>query len=439
VARFSPLVVTGTFFAFALGLASGCADVPDVRPVDGLGQAEQPIINGIVDTTHQAVVFVYGNGNGCSGTVIHKDGNVAHVITAAHCGVPQQVLQGNDISNANYVYPVLDYQMHPSYTSAPLHDFMVVRIGGAGSYTAVIPAMTQSQDNLSGTTQVRHVGYGKAGPAPGTDTDLRHYYVGSLSSVQPLTISYNQLNGGPCSGDSGGPQLTLGTERVAGVTSVGDQNCNISGTSGRVSAVYDSFIMAYINNTPILPMTCEQCQQVVLNGQGACVGAVTACENHSECNALMTCINACTSSTCVQTCANQHPSGISLYNAIAGCICDTGCVSECDGEPLCQGGSSSSTSTSTSSSSTSTSGTGGAGTGGDTTSSGVGGGTTTSSGDPNADGWVAGGTEDQKYDGILLTSSCATIVAGRAAADLMWLVALGWTVAAAAHRRSRRR
>ena len=253
---------------------------------------------------------------------------------------------------------------------------------------------------------------------------------------QPLTFNYNQPNGGPCSGDSGGPQLTLGTERVAGVTSTGDQNCNIMGTSGRISAVYDSFIMAYINGTPIQPQNCEQCQQVALNGQGACVGAVEACINHSVCNALMECINACTTSTCVQNCANNNSGGISLYNQIAGCICDTGCVTECANEPICQGGSSSSTSSS--GTSTSSSGTGGGATGGGEPIGGAGGGGTTSSGTPAGNGWVAGAAEDQKYSGTIVQSSCATTTPGRAAAHLLWLVALGLAVAVGARSRQLR-
>ena len=437
MARPSPLFAAATVSFWALAvLASGCADTDELDDPASLGQLDQEIINGIVDQTHHAVVAVFGNGNACTGTIIHKSGNIGHVITAAHCGVPQQVVQGNDYNDPAYVYPVLDYQMHPGYTSAPVNDFMVVRIGSVGQATPVIPAMTPAQDNLGPGTQIRHVGYGKSGPSPGTENTIRRYYDGQIASTQPLTFSYNQPSGGPCSGDSGGPQLTLGTERVAGVTSTGDQNCNIMGTSGRISAVYDTFIMAYINGTPIQPQTCDQCQQVALNGQGACVGALEACANHSVCNALMDCINACTSSTCVQNCANQHSGGITLYNAIAGCICDTGCVTECVDEPICQ--SSSSSSTSTSSSSTSTSGTGGAATGGGEPIGGAGGAGTTSSGDPAGNSWLAGDTEDQKYHGTIVQSSCATTAPGRAAAPLVWLVALGLAVAVGARsRRSR--
>jgi len=425
----APLVLSSLF-------AAGCGQGEEPIVVDAVGQSEDPIINGTPDTTHQAVVAVVGGNNECSGTIIQKNGSTGHVITAAHCGSPQYVLQGNDYNNPDYVYPVIDFKKHPSWggQTGDVYDFMIVRFTSAGPATPVIPAMTQAQDNLTAGTQIRHVGYGKAGPAPGSNNSIRRQILGTLSGVQPLTLSYDQPSGGPCSGDSGGPQLTMGTERVAGVVSYGDQNCAVAGVSGRVSAVYDSFIMAYINGTPIGPQTCDQCQQAAVSGQGACVNAVNACLNDASCSALVDCINGCTDNACVQTCANQHASAIGLYNAIGTCVCDVGCVDECASASFCQGGSSSSSSGSSSSSSSGSS-SGSSGSGGGSTSSGAGGGPS-SSGQGNADGWVAGGQANKKYQGEILMSQCsARRIGGRGSAGL-WLLAGALAAIGVSRRRS---
>jgi MYXO-CTERM domain-containing protein len=69
--------------------------------------------------------------------------------------------------------------------------------------------------------------------------------------VAQIQFDYEQPTQGPCSGDSGGPNLVdLGNgERVAGVISYGDQTCATYGVSGRASSAYD-FITAFIGNAP---------------------------------------------------------------------------------------------------------------------------------------------------------------------------------------------
>ncbi|HUT99812.1 MAG TPA: trypsin-like peptidase domain-containing protein [Myxococcota bacterium] len=297
------------------------------------------IINGSLDTTHQAVVAVLASNAACSGTIIEKNGNNLFVLTAAHCVTgmtPQWIVQGNDYySGSAIVYNVADYEAHPSYSGGD-YDFGMIRAVGAGPGTPVIPALTSAQDNLATGTQIIHVGYGLTS-YPNGDTTQRHYIDGTLDGVDSITIWYGESPGGPCSGDSGGPQLTRGTERVGGVTSYGDQNCAIYGVSGRVSAVYDSFIRPYIDGTPIT-MTCDECFSAVTGGQGACMTEVNACYNDSDCYAMLECFSNCSSSdqACYQACADQHPSGLQIYYAIYDCVCETGCVDECADDPLCQ-------------------------------------------------------------------------------------------------------
>ena len=240
-------------------LLTACGDLDDGALDDAalerLASAEEPIINGALDTTHQAVVALFSQQAGCTCTIIHVSGSSAYVLTAAHCfgnGPIQVVAIGNDYQFATEVLNVVDYQVHPQYdTNQLIYDFAMIRATGASSSTPVIPALRPDQDNLGVGSPVLHVGYGLTS-VPNGSTSQRHSAPGSLAEGAQIQIGYNQPNQGPCSGDSGGPNLYDGGqgERVAGVVSYGDQNCNQFGVSGRVSAVYNSFIVPFIGQDP---------------------------------------------------------------------------------------------------------------------------------------------------------------------------------------------
>jgi MYXO-CTERM domain-containing protein len=425
---------------------TGCTMDIDETEFDDVGAESQDIINGALDTTRHGVVAVLANGSACTGTIIHTDPaqGVGHVLTAAHCGAPIEVRQGNNYLNPTAAYTVIDWANHPSYDSqALLFDFKMVRIVGVSGSTPVIPAMTPAQDNLGGGTQVRHVGYGKSGPAPGSDNTQRRQILGSLSGVSSTQITYNQPSGGPCSGDSGGPQLTVGgTERIVGVTSYGDQNCASSGVSGRVSGVYDTFIVPYINNAPTGPLTCDQCTQSATSGQGACSSQVNACFNNSECSALLDCFNNCgNNQSCLQGCVNQYPNGYNMYVGIFDCVCDTACPVECGNEAFCtQGGGSSSAVASASASSAASVGAGGSGAGAGDPTGGAGAdapvGAGAGAGTPG-DGWNAGNAGEEDYDGRIQISSGCSTGSSHDPGNTQWLWALALAGAAAVRRRRR--
>jgi hypothetical protein len=389
--------------ALACSLLVACGPAEELDDLDGpAGDLSSPIINGTPDTTHHAVVAVAAANSMCSGTIIHVEpsNGVGHVLTAAHCGTPQYIIQANDYNSPSaVVYPVTASQNHPSYNQQ-VYDFKMVRFTGASAATPVIPAMTPAQDNLGAGTTVLHVGYGKAGPAPGSNNSVRRSIQGQLSGTTTTTISYNQPNGGPCSGDSGGPQLTVGgPELVAGVTSYGDQNCAQAGVSGRVSAVYNGFIVPFINNAPTGPLDCNGCIEAATTGMGACMPEVNACFSNASCSALVDCYQGCNTSSCIQQCNNSHPNGVPLYEAIIGCICSTGCGSECDGAPVCSQGGTSSVAASSSGVTVTN------GAGGGNSEVGAGGATGAGAGTPG-EGWSAGVT-DEDFEGTIVTSGCS--------------------------------
>jgi hypothetical protein len=399
-----------------LSLTACGEERPAFEPLP-VGRIEFPVINGTVDNTHPAVVAVAGGNSACSATIVHVDAQsgIGHALTAAHCNGMQVVLQGVDYNDPDATYPIIDAEDHPNYNQQ-VYDFQMVRFNGASGQTPVIPAMSPAEDNLNEGTQIRHVGYGRSGPPPGQDNSVRHQFVSVIDQLDTLMMYYPFNGGGTCFGDSGGPQLTLQNERVAGVSSfVFGNDCDQGGGSGRVSAVYDTFIVPYINNAPIGPQSCDGCTQWATTGQGACVGQVEACFQNADCDALLGCFNGCSTSSCYQTCISQHPTGYSIYEQIFTCVCQTACPAECGSEPFCQGGSSSASVVSVSASAGPGSG-GGAGVGGAAASTGIGGAV-----DPG-DGWRAGNLANEKYES---SSSCELRRGARRSAWLVIAAALG--------------
>ena len=421
----------------ALAGAAGCSERatdPRLAPLpERPGSVGEPIIGGTPDTTHQAVVAVLSQNSACTGTIIQKTANYGYVLTAAHCVGPDLavVAQGNDYNGGGLVYySIDDWQAHSGYNQQ-VNDFAMLRVVGVGGATPVIPAMTPAQDALQIGTPILHVGYGMTS-YPNSNNSARYKVPGSVSSLTQLLVYYDDPNSGPCFGDSGGPQLTTGTERVAGVTSAGPQgsDCTGLGWSGRVSAVYNSFIAPYINGEPQGQQTCAQCFESTTSGVSTCADEVAACFNNADCDALNTCLGGCSNATCQQNCVNAHPTGYTIFNAIYDCVCTQGCVAECGTDPMCTGGGTTTTSTTTTTTTTSGTNVGGSGAGG--AGSGASSGTGASS-----DGWVAGDAPDEHYTGEVLVSSGCTTAAGSASRSRLAVLLAGLGAAFAMRRRRR--
>lgn len=400
---------------------------------DEVGQATEPIINGYPDTTHDAVVAIVSNYHACSATIVAKNGTNLYLLTAAHCVQPnsdydpEYAILGEDYASSSTYYPIQDCQAHTSYNQQ-IFDFAMCRATGAGSSTPVIEA-ADSPDGLSGNSAVKHVGYGKTS-VNDNDNSTRYYFDGHITDLETMLLWYNQPDGGPCSGDSGGPQLAGNPEKVVGVTSFGDQNCAEYGASGRVSQVYDNFVMAYINNGPIGPLTCDQCFQAATTGDGSCMSAVNACFNNTDCNALVECFNGCATYSCQNGCIDAHPSGYNIFLGIYDCVCDGACVTECEGDGTCNTGGTGGTG-----GTGNTGGTGGTGnTGGTATGTPTGTGGTAGSTSTGTD-WIAGTEDDRNYSGELLSGCSVRARQSRGQARTVLLWGLAVAVALGARRR----
>lgn len=226
-------------------LALLCATLASCVPGEApAGAARRRIINGTLDTSHQAVVVVAGSSTACTGTIVFVDADRGAVLTAAHCvdGVDvSAVLVGDDyMSSSATFFSVTSTEIHPDYDpTGPSNNFALVWFSGASSSTPVMPVVAPSADPSAAGLSTTVVGYGLAGPAPGSPSSQRRSFTLTLGTVTSAELFLNVTSGGPCSGDSGGPVLADvgGTETVIGVVSYGDPSCATTSVAGRVSSV----------------------------------------------------------------------------------------------------------------------------------------------------------------------------------------------------------
>jgi MYXO-CTERM domain-containing protein len=345
----------------SLLLAAGCNQPKPSGEPGAVQGAPQPIINGTKDTTHTAVVALLGQQSECSGTVFSVDANskTAYILSAGHCvnepgspaDPPQVAIVGNDYASPDVQYDVVKAVAHPNWPNDDTYDFSIITIDWSNKpEPPAIPLITAAQDDLAPGSVVEFVGYGITDTTPGSpgyNNSVRYHKSGPIEKLTQLTVTYDQsaagVNGGPCSGDSGGPALYTvnGTQVVAAVTSNGDAKCVVYGNSARVSAVLD-WINTCISGGDCSMggggQTCDQCGQSAVMQGGKCVTQWDACLGDTECLALATCLNACQTQACEDKCTQDHPNGVDKYQTTLQCICTTGCPSECANASFCQKG-----------------------------------------------------------------------------------------------------
>ena len=113
--------------AAALVVACSSSDPPS----ELVGQSSSAIINGQLDTTHQAVVMLYSQSGDkaglCSGTIVKIDPttHIGWVATAAHCveAQPSIVIQGNDFLGSDVLrYEVVDFAASDTNMAIKIKD-----------------------------------------------------------------------------------------------------------------------------------------------------------------------------------------------------------------------------------------------------------------------------------------------------------------------------
>ena len=75
--------------------------------------------------------------------------------------------------------------------------------------------------------------------------------------------------------------------------------------------------------------SCSACTLCV--SSAGCSASYFACIGNFSCSAYASCVQNCGDSACVALCQSVYPSGVSLYDAYAACLCSQ-CPTTCSGE-----------------------------------------------------------------------------------------------------------
>lgn len=272
----------------AVGLLGCGGPSPEVSPV---ATTESPIAYGNADTTHTAVVAVLSPANvqsfqECSGSIVQVQGEIATVLTAAHCCntyVPTVVVAFGDYSigedavlGGSFSPPVYSvvagsvyYDPLYSASNGQDHDFCLLQFSGAHSSTATLALPPATGDGLTfastspPASSIEHIGFGQTDTSTG-NTQRRTGIDSVNLQLSSLIIEFSQGGTrhipGTCDGDSGGPALlpagsAQASQVVVGVQSYGDAFSCATATFGVASRVTSEigpgrFITSYLTGTP---------------------------------------------------------------------------------------------------------------------------------------------------------------------------------------------
>lgn len=268
----------------ALGLGLAACAAPPEEPVS-VARASQPIFGGAPPDApeHAAVVGLHQRSSAgvavspfCSGTLVAP----SVVLTAAHCldvarsgkrtfqtmspaAVAIYVGDQAAIDPAPRVFAVVETLIHPQYNRfSNRNDIGLIRLAGPVDGVDPVPALPAAQGFTAADVGeiVGFAGFGLTEDGTLGEKLQVDLPLGGLGCSVPgcpspgdaaTMVSYVQPDGGPCSGDSGGPLFIVrgGQPYVGAVTSYGDAGCTIYGVSARADAA-EGLIRDFIGVPP---------------------------------------------------------------------------------------------------------------------------------------------------------------------------------------------
>ena len=109
----------------------------------------------------------------------------------------------------------------------------------------------------------------------------------------------------------------------------GDMSTSSAGGSSTVSSSAASTSSSGGSSSNCDMTSCSSCTLCV--SSAGCSAPYLACIGNFACSAYSTCVQNCSDSACVALCQSFYPSGVSLYDAYAACLCSQ-CPITCSGE-----------------------------------------------------------------------------------------------------------
>lgn len=255
------------FAALALAgltMAVGCTASTQSEEPETVGETNDAIIGGTLETGHPYVVAVGDNSRAfCTGTVIGKH----TVITAGHCyaaGI-KAIYFGSNVTSTTGLTKVAVTQAirHPGYKTTggkPSNDLTILRLAGEGVSVQSAPLFRGTMDNSPtfigpkftwvgygdsvsgsgpwggssgfGKKRITHFGINVVGQVGGTQVG------GAVGKIDETMFWYNVPGLSMCHGDSGGPAFFVqdGVEHLIGATSFGNPSCASDGAQARTDA-----------------------------------------------------------------------------------------------------------------------------------------------------------------------------------------------------------
>lgn len=219
------------------GFACSESDIQE-QPVETLSS---PIVGGVPTAGYGYAVALYdANSLTCSGTLISD----TLVVTAAHClddvTGPLRVFFGVNALKPwkGTVVETDHYTPHPLWDPATLeNDIGVVRLAEEAPVDPA-PLLVPGEFGSQNIGEDAHfLGFG-ATNWHGAGVGVKRQVDIPIIGTTPNTFRYADPNGNTCFGDSGGGGFIHheGVWKLIGVTSYGDQWCQIYGVSTRVDA-----------------------------------------------------------------------------------------------------------------------------------------------------------------------------------------------------------